>query len=276
MQQLQQGMAGYAWEPEDWEWRPTWTPSMRAAPAEGAPDALSTSSTLLTVCNNTNKSSSGNSSAAAGAQLLAALDAPPGSTPQQQLQVKLLLAQLTRSLAELEAPQRGLRLLQDTALLDWYQNSIRDAVDSAAAAAAGTVAPPTVLVLANGGGGLLALLAAAAGAGRVVVVEKWRWGCRASKQLLEANRAAHPELVGRIELVAGPLSSCYFAPAADAVDSAASQQRQQQEAKEEEQNGDGSSGRFRLSQQADVVVTGMFDYRWVFAECCSFSDRAFG
>jgi hypothetical protein len=77
-----------------------------------------------------------------------------------------------------------------------------------------------VLVLTNGGGGLLALAAAAAGAGRVVVVEKWRWGCRASKQLIEANRSTHPNLVEKIQVVTGPLSSCYFEPAGPATTAA--------------------------------------------------------
>lgn len=228
----------------------------------------------------------------AGERLLAALDVPPGSTQQQQEQVKQLLAQLTISLAELEAPQRGLKLLQDRPLLIWYQHSIRAAVT---AAAAETGRAPLVLVLANGGGGLLALLAAAEGAGHVVVVEKWNWGCRASKQLLQANQKAHPDLVSRIEVVPGPLSTCRYAPESqqrpepDSTDSATDseseadvvlhitdvpQQLEDHQLKQHQQ-GTGSAGvsssaaavprdgtgGYRLARQADVLITDMFDYR---------------
>jgi predicted RNA methylase len=157
-------------------------------------------------------------------------------------QMMQLLSQLTRSLADLEAPQHGLKMLQDGPLLAFYSSSL----------AAATAARPeaTVLVLANGGGGLLALLAAAAGARRVVVAEKSRWGCRAAKQLVGRNAWAHAELVARIEVVPGPLSSCCYDGAqgtADGVDSA--------------EDGTGAaSAQYRLPCQADVVVTDLFDY----------------
>jgi len=317
-QQLQQGMAGPPWEPEDWEWRATWTPSMRRAGAAAAGGSASQQPAALVdtpapgigtgndrrsqAAEQTTQGSPAGSPAAgsmpmevAGERLLAALDVPPGSTKQQQEQVKQLLAHLTISLAELEAPQRGLKLLQDQPLLSWYQHSIRAAV---AAAAAETGRAPLVLVLANGGGGLLALLAAAEGAGHVVAVEKWRWGCRASKQLLQANQKTHLDLVSRIEIVPGPLSICRFAadtqqqPQPDSTDSAtdsdseadvvlhvtdAPQQSADHQLKQQQQGtggaavsssataaaaapGDGTGG-FRLARQADVLITDMFDYR---------------
>lgn len=97
-QQLQQGMGGYVWEPEDWEWRPTWTPSMRAAAASagGGQTALAGNSTDLGM--QLVPTGDTSSAAVAGARLLAALAAPPpDSTPQQMEQTTHLLAQLTLS-----------------------------------------------------------------------------------------------------------------------------------------------------------------------------------
>jgi hypothetical protein len=271
-------MAGYAWEPEDWEWRLTWTPSMRAAAAGSMMAGSTAAGGATTGTTEAGPVVTHNRSlpdmAAAGKRLLAALQVPPGSTQQQQQQIMQLLGQMTFRLAELEAPQRGLELLQDDQLLSWYRTAVQK---TATAAAAELSQPPVVLVIANGGGGLLALLAAAAGAGEVVVVEKWRWGARASKQLLEANRKAHPDLVDRVRVVPGPLSSCCYDPSAVADSAELHGCSTQQAVQTSKRQGDSSAlhaaaagstaavgdaaERFRLHRQADVVVTDLFDSR---------------
>jgi hypothetical protein len=230
---------------------------MRAAAAAAATGSTVTSRTEAGPVTTHNRSLP--DMAAAGKRLLTALEVPPGSTQQQQQQIMQLLGQMTFRLAELEAPQRGLKLLQDHQLLNWYRTAVHKAV---AAATAELSQPPVVLVLANGGGGLLALFAASAGAGEVVVVEKWRWGARASKQLLEANSKAHADLVDRVQLVPGPLSSCFFDPNAVAAST------EPRECDTAENSGNASSavvgdaaGRFKLHRQADVVITDLFDYR---------------
>jgi hypothetical protein len=273
-------MAGYAWDPEDFEWRLTWTPSMRAAaaPAAAAAHYATTSATCdVTTGDSRGKHGTALSTAlavqpdpaaqvaAAGVRLLSALEVPAGSTKEQQAQIKQLLVQLAVNLAELEAPQRGLRLLQDVPLLDWYSQNIQAAVDTAAAQRGRA---PTVLVLANGGGGLLGLFAAAAGAARVVVVEKGRWGCRASQQLLEANSTAHQELVSKVELVPGPLSSCCFEGVSCDIAAVSGA-----ECAARPSSSCAATGRYRLTHQADVVVTDLLDFRCVCVQPCSDSTE---
>ncbi|KAF8069548.1 TTC28 [Scenedesmus sp. PABB004] len=170
--QLRQGMAGHAWEPADWEWRPTWAPSMR----DDADD-------------------DGDRGGTAPAGLLGGLaGAFDGS--EQRAQTLGLVAGLSTQLAELDAPRRGLALLRDAPLLSWYARGLAAALQGAGPGA-------HVLVLGNGGGAVLGLLAAAAGAARVTVVERARWGFRAAQQLLAANAGL---AAGRVEAAPVPLA----------------------------------------------------------------------
>lgn len=345
LQQLQQGMAGTTWEPQDWEWRPTWTPSMRrklAAPraaaaqvttavtaaAVGSTNVQASHIKGLDMVQDSSSQDNGNDDAASGstpppaaaaAQKHSASDlldvlrsaACGASEQQQQQQTEQLLSQLTLSLAGLEAPQRSFKLLQDTALLSWYQTSIAGAIQAVQAAAVNSTTPadhaaaaqhgspaatplatggactcasagsggrgPVVLVLANGGGGLLGLIAASSGAGSVVVMEKYRWGCRAAQQLLEANREAHADFVSKVEVVQAPLSSCFYAAEADTsstctqddisdVDAvvrlvSSISRGQPGAAQGAGRSQSASAATFRMMKQADVLVTDMFDYR---------------
>lgn len=308
LRQLQQGMSGCTWEPADWEWRPTWTPSMRhstAASSNGSYSCFSDTNSL-----DFSSSSSGSSGrredaspvhagetqariASGGSQphpitapSSSLLDATARADGMQQ-QYRQLLGSLTKQLADLEGPKRGLALLHDNPLLLWCKQGLTEAVQVKGPGAC-------VLVIANGGGGVLAMLAAAAGAGRVVVVEKGRWGYRAAKQLIEGNRQQQPGLAQRIELAPVPLSRCCYsksggtscASASGAVagcndsmmtvplqqnpqhtdmhDIRAKVQAVMAGNEEKTRLGPGTpdvGACYCLPQQADIVVTDLLDYR---------------
>jgi hypothetical protein len=214
LEQLQQGMAGFSWEPQDWEWRPTWTPSMRqgaSSSSNGCSKPCAATIEEQEPCalpagvdgDHSASAEQPTSTATPTDRLLSAVAATVSDTSQQQQQVLLLLAGITLQLAELEAPKRGIAFSTDEPLLRFYKQSLQAAVSEKGP-------DVRVLVLSNGGGGVLALLAAAAGAGSVVVVEKGRWGFRAAQQLLEANEQQQAELVSKVQLVPVPLSKCWY------------------------------------------------------------------
>lgn len=262
--QLQQGMAGHSWEPEDWAWRPLWTPSMRDGQGWGAEPGTDVGEALLqTLCANSTgtarrRHGGSRSESAAAAACDTSLRAHAG-----------VLARLTQAAAELEAPQRGLRLAQDAALLTWYQGALTKALSQAVKdgsgssdSGGGSVSGPLVLVLSHGGGGLLGLLAAHAGAGTVVVVEQGRWGYQAATQLLgaqhgEAMRAA----AARVVVAPVPLERCRCA---DAVTAAAEGRRCDRSSTTAVGGGAPTADEldfFELPAPADVVVvTDMLDH----------------
>lgn len=124
-----------------------------------------------------------------------------------------MLAGLSHALTDLEAPSRAVALAKDTALLQWYHQSITHtllACDGPAAAGC----HPHVLVLGAGGGAVLALLAASAGARRVTVIEHTPLALRVAKQLVEANAAMLEAAGCHIQLVQAPLERCGLRAAA--------------------------------------------------------------
>jgi hypothetical protein len=203
--QLERGMAAHEWDLEDWEWRPTWRPARGSAAAQ--PQIRATAAKATT-------------------KLTAAKDALGAN--------RLLLAGLTRALADLESPQRLGELARDRALTDWYGAALADALLDRRAAGrgddgGGCAAPHRdashALVLGGGAGGVLGLLAAAAGARRVTVVERSPLAARAARQLVDANAAALGALDCRIKVAAAPVERCRSeqlrAPAAESGAAAA-------------------------------------------------------
>ncbi|GBF95772.1 hypothetical protein Rsub_08208 [Raphidocelis subcapitata] len=200
--QVQRGMAAFEWEPEDFEWRPTWLAPPDHGPSSGRDLRCAAAST-------SGVSGSGSGPAgkppASGGRTAAAA-APP---PQGDLR---LVAGLTVALADLESPARGAALAGDGAALDWYARALATALRARGGApCAGDDA--AVLVLGGGGGGLLALAAAAAGARHVTVIERTPLGARAARALLDANAAALEAAGCAVELAPAPLERCYGAAA---------------------------------------------------------------
>eukprot|EP00775_Hariotina_reticulata_P006413 gene6413-6644_t len=264
LQQLQQGMAGYPWEPQDWEWRPTWTASMRrqrpivtATPGDAGRVAMAGAAGL-------GRPQAGGSSTSLVATHGSLLDSYANDLRAlngwQHMQ---LLGQLTHSLAELEGPQRGMQLLQDEAMLQWYKSAIE-----AAAVAQGPGA--VVLVLSHGSGGILGLLAAAAPeVAKVVVIEKGRWGYRAAAQLLEHSRSSRPAIVNKVQLVPAPLHRCQCGNRSSASKADASGNCGSDDgvtaplASPDGTHGHGnlqSNWQYSIERAADILVTDLFDY----------------
>ena len=208
-------MAGADWDPKDWSWSPTWLPAMNH-PQPPVKPLVKHPTDMLTKSVGVN------------------------SKHQQLLQSYLA------AVAELEGPQRGVLLLQQPELCEWYQQSLKAAVAAArfdadgataapggrlyvaaasttetttTAAAAGidggggdgfsSAKPCHVLVVSNGSGGLLGLWAAQAGADKVVVVEGGRYGYRAAHQLLDENKKQMGKVVGKVELAPCGLEYCW-------------------------------------------------------------------
>jgi len=264
LQQLQQGMAGYPWEPQDWEWRPTWTVSLRhdgrsATTAPGDATAGAVPGSVQAAGSSWSVLATNGSLLDSYAADLRTLNGLPHLT---------LLSQLTHSLAELEGPQRGIQLLQDQIMLNWYKSAIEQA-------AIGRGPGSVVLVLSHGSGGILGLLAAAApGVEKVVVVEKGRWGYRAASQLLEHNRCSRPETVNKVHLVPVPIHKCRYTGSSSASSLVPGGQVDGGAAAACASTSDDdahamASGRYSLQSNwqyyfegaADILVTDLFDYR---------------
>jgi hypothetical protein len=267
LQQLQQGMAGYPWEPQDWEWRPTWTVSLRhdsrsATTAPGDATAGAVPGSVQAAGSSWSVLATNGSLLDSYAADLRTLNGLPHLT---------LLSQLTHSLAELEGPQRGIQLLQDQIMLNWYKSAIEQA--AIGRGPRGSV----VLVLSHGSGGILGLLAAAAPeVEKVVVVEKGRWGYRAASQLLEHNRCSRPETVNKVHLVPVPIHRCRWSGSSSAsglvpggqVDggaaaACASTSDDDTLAMASGRQSLQSNWLYYIERAADILVTDLFDYRCV-------------
>jgi len=204
-QQVQQGMAAYDWNVEDWEWRPTWLPPSLTKAAAGGVAADSRQPL----------------GAAAATKSTAT-----NSTPHHRL-----LAGMSHALSDLEAPARAAALARDAALMECYSDALRQALqpgaggcggggdgdgattgsvrsDQQPSATATTTSNAHVLVLGDGASGVLALLAAAAGAQHVTVIERHPMGLRVAKQLVDANTGLLEAAGCHVKLVPAPLERC--------------------------------------------------------------------
>lgn len=162
-------MAGAAWEPADWEWRPTWLPASRL-PGGCSPVAATP----------------------AGQQSHSPPDASQPVEHQRQQDIAFL-AGLANALAALDSPRQGLQLLRDTQLLTFYREGIRNAVASVGQGA-------RVLVVGRCSV-LLALVAVEAGAAVALCIERDVLCQRMAAALLDANRAEHGEMCRKVRLL---------------------------------------------------------------------------
>ena len=102
------------------------------------------------------------------------------------------------AVGDVGAPKQALKILEDSARLEWFYEACRGGVDTRSA-----------LVI-SAGGGVLGLLAAKAGASAVTQVERSRMLYRMAKQVKDANEQHEGPLkacCGRIDLVSGVLDS---------------------------------------------------------------------